>query len=141
MESSTPGCGVSKERKWTSEERIPIRPDTSGHSPLILLVLTVFSWAARVWIEWDWADGDSAPETFANILMGLPIGWLLGIIVAIIAVGVSGVIKDYIDLKKARAEVKDAEDRAKDAEDRAAKAEARAAKAEAKLKEMDAAGK
>ena len=53
-----------------------------------------------------WSDGDSAPETMNNIPMGLPIGWLLGIIVAIIAVEVYGVIKDYIDLKKARAQVK-----------------------------------
>ncbi len=63
-------------------------------------------------MELAWADGESARATFANILMGLPIGWLLGIIVAIIAVEVSGVIKDYIDLKKARAQAKDAEERA-----------------------------
>ncbi len=105
-------------------------------SPFALnsLILTVGFGIARVWIEWDWADGDSARETINNILMGLPIGWLLGIIVAIIAVEVSGVIKDFIDLKKARAEAK-AEAKAR------AEAEARAAKAEAKLEERDAAGK
>lgn len=80
------------------------------------LVLAVVFGIARVWIEWDWTDGDSAREAINNILMGLPIGWLLGIIVAIIAVVVSAVIKDYIDLKKARAQAKDAEERATKAE-------------------------
>ena len=109
------------------KERIPIYSYPARYQQLFALIslgLTVGFGIITVWIEWDWADGDSARETINNILVGLPIGWLLGIIVAIIAVEVSGVIKDYIDLKKARAE---------------AKAEAKArAEAEAEVKRLRA---
>lgn len=90
------------------EERIPIYSYPSQYQrafTLISLVLTIVGIGVRVWIEVQWADTDSARETIDAIIVGIPIVWLIGVVTAILSVEVYGMIKDYLNLRRVRAEL------------------------------------